>query len=266
MSTKCNERKTESIVMTVKVALYSDLHLEFKNWYPTDIDADIIVLAGDIAISDAGMVWARKHFKNQPIVYVAGNHEFYTKNSYKLEHQLITTANELDINFLNDGRCELLGVEFIGSTLWTDFDLLNNQVMAVYDAKEMSDYKKITVKKPTGQYRKLSPQDTLSTHKNSKVFLEECFKQPHPRRVVVTHHAPSLKSINPVFATHHLTPCYASHLDGLVASSGATYWFHGHTHYPVDYQLGNTRVMTNQRGYLPHEPAKAFNENFIVEI
>jgi predicted phosphodiesterase len=252
--------------MTLKVALYSDLHLEFQSWIPPNVDADIIVLAGDIAISDAGMVWARSHFKNQAIVYVAGNHEFYTKKSYKLEQQLFNTAKDLDIHFLNDGQCDLFGVEFIGSTLWTDFDLFNNQVVAVYDAKAMSDYKKIIVKQPTGQYRKLSPQDTLSSHKNSKVFLEKCFKQPHPKRVVVTHHAPSLKSINPVFGKHYLTPCYASHLDELVENSGATYWFHGHTHYPVDYQLGKTRVMTNQRGYLPHEPAKSFNEHFIVEI
>ena len=252
--------------MTINIALYSDLHLEFEAWVPHVVDADVIVLAGNIAISDAGMKWAESHFKNQAIVYVAGYHEFYTKLSYKLERQLVNTAKELDIHFLNDGQCDLFGIEFIGSILWTDFDLLSDQAMVVYDDKEMSDYKKITVKKPTGQFRKLSPQDTLSAHKKSKIFLEACFKRPHPKRVVVTHHAPSLKSINPVFATHRLTPCYASRLDELVKSSGAAYWFHGYTHYPINYKLGNTRVMTNQRGYLPYHPAKGFNEKFIVEI
>jgi hypothetical protein len=42
---------------------------------------------------------------------------------------------------------------------------------------------------------------------------------------------------------------FVSDLDSLVADSGATLWVHGHTHYPVDYAIGRTRVFSNPRGY-----------------
>lgn len=67
--------------------------------------------------------------------------------------------------------------------------------------------------------------------------------------MVVTHHAPSPRSIHPTHRADALSAAYASGLDSLVAGSGAALWVHGHTHYNVDYVLGATRVRTNQRGY-----------------
>lgn len=52
-----------------------------------------------------------------------------------------------------------------------------------------------------------------------------------------------------------LSAAYASALDGVVASSGAAYWIHGHTHYNVRYRHGETCVLSNQRGY-PDEPVE----------
>lgn len=65
----------------MKLHLLSDLHLEFAS-YEADTGAlaaaDVIVLAGDIHVGVEGIAWARRAFESKPIVYVCGNHEFYS--------------------------------------------------------------------------------------------------------------------------------------------------------------------------------------------
>lgn len=67
--------------------------------------------------------------------------------------------------------------------------------------------------------------------------------------MVVTHHAPSARSVEPKYAGSPLNAAFVSNLDALVERSGADLWIHGHTHYPVDYAIGATRVFSNPRGY-----------------
>lgn len=37
------------------------------------------------------------------------------------------------------------------------------------------------------------------------------------------------------------------------------------THYNVDYRIGSTRVLTNQRGY-PHEVCDGFDPGMVIEV
>lgn len=46
----------------MKIAYYSDLHLEFKRLDIINEDADVVILAGDIHIGEAGVVWAAETF------------------------------------------------------------------------------------------------------------------------------------------------------------------------------------------------------------
>ena len=62
-----------------------------------------------------------------------------------------------------------------------------------------------------------------------------------------------------------LSAAYASHLDDLVAESGAKLWIHGHLHTQNDYMIGETRVLCNSRGY-PDEPNNEFIPDFVVEV
>lgn len=67
----------------MKIALYSDLHLECfeASWQPEPMDVEVILLAGDIAKHTYGMEWAARTFSEWPskpqVFYVAGNHEYY---------------------------------------------------------------------------------------------------------------------------------------------------------------------------------------------
>jgi hypothetical protein len=51
----------------------------------------------------------------------------------------------------------------------------------------------------------------------------------------------------------------------LIEQSGVPLWIHGHTHYSVDYVIGSTRVLTNQRGY-PDQICKGFNPSLVIEL
>ncbi len=62
----------------MKIRIYSDLHLEFHPFEPPALDGniDVVILAGDIDKKARGIKWANDKFLC-PVVYVAGNHEFY---------------------------------------------------------------------------------------------------------------------------------------------------------------------------------------------
>jgi hypothetical protein len=42
-------------------------------------------------------------------------------------------------------------------------------------------------------------------------------------------------------------------------------WVHGHPHHGVDYQLGKTRIFSNQRGY-PGQIAPRFQPAAVIEF
>ena len=85
------------------------------------------------------------------------------------------------------------------------------------------------------------------------------------KNVIITHHAPSLRSVpeRPQYA--QLAPGYATKLDALVAESGAALWVHGHIHMPSNYHIGHTRVVCNPRGYR-HAFVPGFNPALVIEV
>lgn len=60
-------------------------------------------------------------------------------------------------------------------------------------------------------------------------------------------------------------PTYASDLEELVARSRARLWVHGHIHAVSDYQIAETRVVCNPRGY-PFQNVPGFNPGFILVV
>jgi len=103
-------------------------------------------------------------------------------------------------------------------------------------------------------------------HSESVTWLRAALARcDRARTLVVTHHAPSLRSEAPYHANSPLNPAFVSNLDSLITQSGVPLWIHGHTHYNVDYVIGSTRVLTNQRGY-PDQLCAGFDPGLVVEI
>lgn len=233
----------------MKISYFSDLHIDSNEYKAIQNDADVIVLAGDIGEGEIGLHWARAQF-SQEIVYVLGNHEFYNAEIHACRQRLRTVAKQLGIHLL-DNECIIIdNVEFIGTTLWTDYDLFGTPAESQHLASEnLPDFSKIQIDVGNGA-EKLRPEHTLTMHKASLKFLSEHFSEKTTRkRVVVTHHAPSLLLLSIKYITHYLSPSYASHLEYLIRESEADVWIYGHTHYNAKLDIGGTLVLSNQRGY-----------------
>lgn len=252
----------------MKLLILSDIHNEFSVLPQPETDADVVILAGDIDTQGRGIEWS-KGFR-QPVLYVAGNHEYYGGHLDTLQQQMKQQAEDSNVTFMENRQVVIDSVRFLGCTLWTDFKLYGDgaSVMAKLDAQSaMNDYRVIRI---GSEQRRLNPDDTESLFNQSLQFLKTQLALPFDGpTVVITHHAPSFESISEQYKGDLLTPAFASCLDDLMGPQVAL-WIHGHVHHSNDYRLNGTRVVSNPRGYHstralnPENPQ--FNPTFIVEI
>ena len=253
---------TSAHLLLTRLHVLSDLHREFASHHAEAVDADVVVLAGDIDHGLKGLDWARASFPHLPIVYVAGNHEYYGEALPKLTDELRTRAASLDIAFLENEVADVAGMRFVGCTLWTDLELFGPHPW-VADAvlNAMVDYRSIRV---SPQFRRLRPGDTVRLHRESRQWLLDAVGAPGRKTIVVTHHAPSARALSPRYATDPVSAAYASNLDALVEALAPALWIHGHTHCCVDYTIGVTRVVSNQRGYRDEDIG--FVPDLVIEV
>lgn len=231
----------------MNIQLFSDLHLEFASFVPQLEQADVAVFAGDIEIGSKGIKWLNSLAFEKPILYVLGNHEYY-KNTYpKLIAEAKSAITRSNIHLLEDEHITLDGINFHGCTLWTNFALFGDPKIAGFECQQvMTDYKKI--RKLPG-YSKLRALDTALIHQASLHKLSTDLKNCTGTNVVITHHAPSLKSAPKQYQNTIITAAYASNLEDFINRHNVSLWLHGHMHNSSDYYLGNCRVVCNPRSY-----------------
>ncbi|MBF8776286.1 metallophosphoesterase family protein [Pseudomonas fulva] len=241
----------------MKLLIYSDLHLEFATFIPPPCEADVVILAGDIART-RGVQWANDTFEC-PVLYVAGNHEFYGGH---VEHTLdkmkaILTENvhvlEKEVFIFNNTR-------FLGTTAWTDFSSTGNVEAAKLIAFEcMNDFRFICAGEDA---RLLRPDDLIDHNRAARAWLEQELNVPYPgKTVVITHHSPMRKVAGDKLDSH-LTAAFTNEWDDLVGK--ADLWVFGHTHRQIDTRHGRCRVISNPRGY-PGEKC-GFISSLMIEI
>jgi len=248
----------------MRLHILSDLHLEFEPFSPPAVEADAIILAGDISTGRNGLKWALTAFPDRPVIYVLGNHEFYGQKFQKLIAELREIVRGTNVHLLENESCTVGEVTFLGATLWTDFALNGNPLVSEVVAQTgMNDYRRI---RTLPNYRRLRPSDTRQLHAQSRKWLEDELLGLKGRNVVVvTHHAPSPESIPGAFDRDAFNPAFASDMRRFITETGAKLWVHGHLHSPSDYMVGDTRVLANPRGY-PTESRQGFQPGLVVEV
>lgn len=246
----------------MRLHILSDLHLEFQDYRPERVAADIVILAGDIHVGSEGIRWAKKCLPQKPLIYVMGNHEFYGHSMQTLLSECRAETQGTKIHLLENESVQIGGLTFLGCTLWTDFALWPKPAEAMEAARDyMSDFR--LIKTPSGR---LHPSDTVQLHRSSLGWLKAELKRHDPAKtVVVTHHAPSAKSTPPEFAHDVLNGAFVSDLDTLIRQSRVPLWIHGHTHHCVNYTIGRTVLFSNQKGY-PAERKAQFNAKAIIDL
>ena len=257
----------------MKLTLYSDLHLEMilrpkgaTPWRPPELDVDVVVLAGDIAGGTDGIRWAAEAFRQCPvtpeILYVAGNHEYYGQDRCRLLAEMRATAAKMGIHFLENDVLELGGVRFLGTTLWSDFELYSAAAKAEHmkaAQQKIRDYSAIL----SGDDRCIDPQETIRLHLEARNFLERELEKPFTgKTVVVTHFAPHPGCVPERFRGSVLSPYFASDMTPLMQRYAIDLWAFGHTHHNVGLLESGCRVVSNQRGY-PREVCANFGSGGI---
>ncbi len=256
--------------MPMKIRILSDLHIEI-NGEPNlpDIACDAVVLAGDTGTKLSGLKWALKRFPDVPVLYLYGNHEFYGDYFQHVQRRALELTQGTQITILEKSHRTLGGFDFFGATLWSDLALNQDPELAALDLQSgMNDYKKIRYETANGTFPKLRPAHTSLEHARTLRALDAFLAGRDPARcVVLTHHAPSTRTMTPEERKHACAPAYASNLEDLVKASGVRLWVHGHIHASANYTLGRTQVVANPLGYDNDPRANtAFNPNLIVDL
>jgi predicted phosphodiesterase len=173
----------------MNIQLASDLHLDLLHprWPGERLispaqDADVLVLAGDIhqnsQATETFAPWVAD--REMPIVYVAGNHEFYGDSMQAVQQRLQESSSEHGIQYLERKAVVLGGVRFLGCTLWTDYALRSmfSREHAMEEIqRRLTDHYKIST--DTGLF---TPQDALALHMVSRQWLNEELAKPFDRK------------------------------------------------------------------------------------
>lgn len=235
----------------MKAITFSDLHLEFGTDFkpPENSDADVMILAGDIlTFRDYEPLSRFLEGWQKPVIFVAGNHEFYTNtNMYREAEKFRSWLSEThpNVHFLQDSDVTIAGVHFFGGTMWTDFD--GGSEKAMLEAKtQINDFRLIKMSDEIS----LTPHYTTKLHNHFVEKLLAWLRLPRAgKRIVVTHHAPM---INPVtkYTRTTLTPAFNStDIMTIIDEHQPELWVYGHTHECDDHFRKKTRIISNQRGY-----------------
>ncbi|MDQ7247485.1 metallophosphoesterase family protein [Dongia sedimenti] len=268
----------------MRVHVFSDLHLEFG---PISLSpevrsgrlADLVLLAGDIHTEHRGPRWAAETFE-QPVAMILGNHEAYGGSldpsivaawqeaaacSARRRHPIRAMERETWILQATDGT----PVRIVAATLWTDFAIFGaaRQADAMDHAhRAMNDFQMIGIT-DGGEQRLLAPADCLRLHRESQAYIADELARPFDGvTIVMTHHAPSRRSVPESRSLDPITAAYASDLEALIEQTQPQLWVHGHIHASSNYVIGSTRVVCNPRGYYPSQLNPAFDPALVVEV
>ena len=280
----------------MKISYLSDLHLEFgliPDFEKTE-GGDVLIMAGDIFVAaplnprrtDKAAFQMRSYMqkmnrtlfnKFDKVLYIMGNHEHYGsiyKHTYNTINSALIELGIQNVRLLEDETVLYKGIYFIGSTLWSDFQK-ENPISMNACGEYMNDFNMIgsmDVDDMTyfnrNKSRTLTPNDVLGIHKYSLNYIKnETHSYASNKCVVITHHAPTYKSLNTIHSGGVLDGAYASDLsDIMLDNPNITHWIHGHCHMNTNYMVGNCNVLSCQCGYRHENSFKNFTGPLTFEI
>lgn len=249
----------------LRVRYFGDLHLEFSEMKPSalpSVGEDLVVLAGDIATGLDGIQWAKRVFAKCPVIYVLGNHEYYGGDFDGLIIRARSMCSNSNVYLLENDTVDLAGYRILGCTLWADFRSLGADVAgdaAAYASATMSDYSAI---RRAG--RRLSVRDTIARCRDSREWLGSQIEKSTLPLLVVTHHAPTLRTRNPLYEGAISNAAFHNGFDDLIRPPVRA-WIHGHHHYSISKLVNEIPVVSNQRGY-PEEDVGEFRWDRTIDL
>ena len=154
------------------------------------------------------------------ILYVPGNHEYYGSDIDEGRQILAGQCRIHGVTLLDPGAVTIAGVRFIGATLWTDFRLdgIANEPGAHAEAqRRISDFNG-AIRQREGT-RRFTTFESVRRHEAERAFIEReltAATETGTSAVVITHHAPTPRSVGPRFEGDPCNAAFASDLEGVI--------------------------------------------------
>jgi hypothetical protein len=239
--------------------LISDIHSEFwpENFHraakavdrllpPRDEDREtVLLLAGDTGSYRRRNVYRaiidRLCDRFNAVVDIPGNHYWYGRTDWD-----ICEPPSARDNYVFGHTVNAFGV--VAATLWTNFHCGDPETERRCSGV-MNDFRQIPF---------LTTDLIKERHQDHIRFLRENVR---PGGFVMTHFAPSLRSLPVGGREGDAAGYYASNLEALILGLRPAVWVHGHIHTACDYRIGQTRIVCNPAGYdgKGHNPALSFS-------
>ncbi len=254
----------------MKLQYASDLHLEFpenKDFLkvnPIIPGGEIMILAGDIVpfavMKDHADFFDYLSYNFETTYWLPGNHEYYRSDISGRIGQLNEKIRE-NILLVNNTSVKSKNGEadLVFSTLWS-------QITPKHKFDIITGYSDFQIIRNGNRLLDIETYNLL--HKNCVSFLKnELSLGRKGRTVVVTHHLPTFFNYPEEYKGDPFNEAFATELSGLILDYAPDYWIFGHHHRNNgDFSLGNTKLITNQLGYLMYNENKAFHRTKNIDI
>lgn len=254
--------------MPLKLQYASDLHLEFPTnkeflkQHPLQPVSDVLVLAGDIlpfAVMDKHQdffSFLADHFETT--YWLPGNHEYYQFDIAE-KSGVLHEAIRNNVFLVNNTSVVHEGVKLIFSTLWS-------HISPGYQWQIERSLNDFHVIKHKG-YR-FSAEQYNQLHTESLAFIQnELNTNKGQKMAVFTHHCPTFLNYPEQYKGDVLNEAFAVELHDLIETSEIASWVYGHHHSNIpEFSIGNTKLITNQLGYVQRNEHRLFEPNKVIYI
>lgn len=234
----------------MQIQICSDLHLEFpqnRGWLqqrPLTPKGDILVVAGDTQYLNKDFTqldfiqWAADNF--EAVYLVPGNHEYYGGYDAATALKSQKTTVMRNVFIVNNYTVEFPDFRLICATMWSSVQQYPEAV-----ERGMSDFYRI---KFNGL--PLTVKNYNEMHRFAFNYLTREVEKPG-KKVVVTHHLPSMRCNAPEFRNSMLNEAFCVDQTRFITEHDIDYWVYGHSHRNLgDFKIGDTLMVTNQLGYV----------------
>lgn len=254
----------------MKIQYMSDLHMElrenskFIKNLEIPVTGEVLVLAGDTAYLRDTTVpnmkfwkWASKNY--QQVLLVPGNHEFYGYGDVTAQGDSWQRMIQSNVGYYQNQVVSINDTDFILSTLWSHIRPEDEYFVA----RGMNDFRQIRYNE-----KRFTTDDFNVEHDKCLSFIKQAVAESDAEKiVVVTHHLPSYIVVAPHYKNDSLTSAFATELGEYIADSRIDAWIFGHSHCNIDSQIGNTKLVCNQMGYIDYgEQVNGFDPARFIEL